>query len=133
LIGTSLTSVEAVELGGADTVTVDFGGPEPTVLLLFRRACPACKRLRPTWEALLDSLPRGRRAVALAPPGDGVDPFLESGRVRTYSATNIDALVESLPVLTVPATFVVRGAKVEFARIGLLTQPELDSIRALMN
>jgi hypothetical protein len=62
-----------------------------------------------------------------------VDPFLESGRVRTYSATNIDALVESLPVLTVPATFVVRGAKVEFARIGLLTQPELDSIRALMN
>ncbi len=46
--------------------------------------------------------------------------------------TDLDALLESLPILTVPATLVVRASKVEFARVGLLGSGDLDSLSRML-
>lgn len=112
--------------------TISRTRPEPVALFLLRRSCPAGKLVRPTWEAFLDSLPANRRAYAVAPPGDGAETFLVSSRVSVVELTDLDALLESLPILTVPATLVVRASKVEFARVGLLGSGDLDSLSRML-
>lgn len=114
---------------------ISLGHGAPTLLLVYRSDCPACRRLAPTWASLADGLrPRVRVfAVALEP----AEPALAYARRRLDPALAVrpasrERFLRIAAVRAVPTTLYVDGGRrLRFRRTGDLTETDVAAVREL--
>lgn len=118
--------------GRADTA--HFRSSRRQLVLLFRHDCSACEAVRPLWEWLAADL-RDPKSVTTA-----VGPRASSGhgsyfdrRIVTERYLLEGSIKQAFGMPLVPTTLVLSPTGiVEFARIGVLRQADLDSLRAFL-
>lgn len=93
----------------------------PTVLIIFSSTCQACINTVPVWRALLDSLPRGIRTVALShEPLSVLRDWTSSHRLSVDLVVGAAATSE-WGVVATPTTMMVNDSgRVLLARVGIL-------------
>jgi peroxiredoxin len=135
LVGTRLSGID-VRDAQSNTRKFEFvGQPGRVLVLAYRSDCPFCEQNSVNWRSLVARVQRRGRIVTLSP-----DSVAKAGEwVRRHNVrvdedlipVDFPGVMQSWHLVGVPTTLVVEpGGKVIFSKVGVLSQPQVDSIAA---